>query len=397
MTLENTEKYNLLILDDEIEITKSIKRQFRKIYNVFTANNGVDALDLLENKNIQVVISDQRMPGMSGTEFLSIVKKKYPDALKLIITGYSDIEAIIGAVNDGQIFRYITKPWNPIELESILAEAFHKYELITNNKRLTKSLQLSNKQLEEKVKLRTAELEESNDKLKKLNLEKNKYVGIVAHDLRNPIGTAQGFADLLIMDYDNLERADKLDYISNIKGRCAFALDLISDILDLSKIEAGIFELHLHEQDYISFVRENMKQNILFARSKSQILEFKSDLDICLAKFDSNKIEQVLNNLISNAIKYSESNTNISVEVFKAKGNLVTKVIDQGQGIPKDEIETIFTSYKTSSVKSTGDEKSTGLGLAIVKKIIYAHEGSISVKSEVGKGSIFTYSIPVSN
>ena len=126
MILNDMEKYNLLVVDDEIEILKSIKRQFRKKYNVFTAENAIEALQVMANESIQVVISDQRMPAMSGTEFLNIVKEKFPEALKLIITGYSDIEAVIGAINEGQIFRYITKPWNPIELESILSEAFEK-------------------------------------------------------------------------------------------------------------------------------------------------------------------------------------------------------------------------------------------------------------------------------
>lgn len=395
MILNDMEKYNLLVVDDEIEILKSIKRQFRKKYNVFTAENAIDALQVMANESIQVVISDQRMPAMSGTEFLNIVKEKFPEALKLIITGYSDIEAVIGAINEGQIFRYITKPWNPIELESILSEAFEKYELITNNKKLTKSLQISNSELEEKVKLRTAELQELNSKLKGLNLEKNKYVGIVAHDLRNPIGVAKGFAELLIDEYDDIQRVDKLDYILTIKERCAFALNLITDILDLSKIEAGIFELQKQEQDYISFVQDNIQQNILLAKRKSQMLELKSDLKSCSARFDSSKMEQVLNNLIGNAMKYSVADSKIIIDVFTENATVVTRVIDEGQGIPVDELGAIFASYTTSSVKGTRGEKSTGLGLAIVKKIVNAHEGSISVDSTVGKGSVFTFSFPL--
>jgi len=108
---------------------------------------------IMEKEHIQVILSDQRMPDMTGVDFFSMIKDKYPDALKLLITGYSDIEAVIGAINEGQVFRYVTKPWNPAELESIVREAFEKYELITNNRRLMLSLQDSNIRLEEKVKM----------------------------------------------------------------------------------------------------------------------------------------------------------------------------------------------------------------------------------------------------
>ena len=132
----DSKAYNLLIVDDEVEITKSIARQFRRKYNVYSATSATNAISIMEKEHIQVILSDQRMPEMTGVDFFGAIKDKYPDALKLLLTGYSDIEAVIGAINEGQVFRYITKPWNPEELDSIVNEAFEKYELITNNRRL---------------------------------------------------------------------------------------------------------------------------------------------------------------------------------------------------------------------------------------------------------------------
>ncbi len=395
MITATEEKYNLLIVDDEIEILKTIKRQFRNKYNVFTANDAQNALLIMEEKHMQVVITDQRMPGMSGTEFLNIIKKKYPDALKLIITGYSDIEAVIGAINEGQIFRYITKPWNPIELESILTEAFHKYELITRNKKLSQSLEQTNIELEAKVKKRTEELEVTNIKLKELNIEKNKYIGIVAHDLRNPIGNSKGYSELLLDVFDDISRDEKFDYISTIKKQCEFALNLINDVLDTSKIEAGIFDISKSRQDYIEFIKTNVNQNKMFAKNKSQQLVLDTKEELCVLSFDPNKIQQVLDNLIGNAIKFSLPNTEIKIEVLIQDNQLITNIHDKGQGIPESEIQSIFEAYKVSSVKSTDEEKSTGLGLSIVKKIINAHNGQIFVNSETGKGSSFTYTLPL--
>jgi signal transduction histidine kinase len=110
---------------------------------------------------------------------------------------------------------------------------------------------------------------------------------------------------------------------------------------------------------------------------------------------DRNKIEQVLNNLISNAIKYSYPNTTIRIEVLRQGDFVVTKVIDQGQGIPADELPHVFKPFQKASTKPTAGEKSTGLGLAIVKKIIEGHQGEIGVESEVGKGSTFFFRLPL--
>lgn len=387
--------HNLLVIDDEVEITKSIFRQFRRKYNVHVANSAYDALPILEKEDIQVVLSDQRMPGMTGISFFSAIKDKYPDALKLILTGYSDIEAVIDAINAGQVFRYLTKPWNPVELNMAIEEAFERHELITNNRVLLQKLKEANLTLEKKVGERTLELETTNDKLTNLNIEKNKYIGIVAHDLRSPIGAAYSFSDLLIEDFDTIDNEDKKKFIKIINERCDFSLNLISEFLDASKIEAGIFELKLEKLNYVKFVDDCVKQNQILARNKSQTILMNSEIEDISLRFDKNKMEQVINNLLSNAIKYSHPNKKIRVEISLSDKSVQTKIIDEGQGIPAEEMSNLFKPYITTSVKSTANEKSTGLGLAIVKKIIEAHNGKIEVKSEIGKGSEFVFSVPL--
>ncbi len=388
-------KSNLLVIDDEVEITRSLFRQFRRKYNVHVATSAMEAMPILEKEHIQVVLSDQRMPGMTGIDFFSKIKDKYPDALKLILTGYSDIEAVIGAINEGQVFRYLTKPWNPVELNLAIEEAFDKYELITNNRVLMHKLKEANSTLEKKVEERTQELAAANVKLTNLNIEKNKYIGIVAHDLRNPIGAAFSFSDLLIEDFDTLGDKDKREFIQIINERCNFSLNLISEFLDASKIEAGIFELKSQKLNYINFVKDCVTQNQILARNKLQTIQMHSEIEEISLHFDKNKMEQVINNLLSNAIKYSHPKTKIRVEISLFDKNVLTKVIDEGQGIPAYELSYLFNPYKTTSVKSTANEKSTGLGLAIVKKIIEAHNGSVSVTSTPKIGSEFTFTLPL--
>lgn len=393
--LVDVKDYNLLIIDDEVEITKALTRQFRKEYNVFSANNAEDGFLIMEKEKIQVVLSDQRMPGLTGIDFFSRIKDKYPDALKLILTGYTDIEAVIGAINEGQVFRYVTKPWNPDELDSIIKEAFEKYELITNNRKLMRSLQDSNQNLENKVKARTQELEKLNTRLSELNIEKNRYIGMVAHDLRNPIGIAESFSGFLIEDFDEIAKESKLEYLGYINNSCSFSLKLIHDFLDVSKIESGIFDLNMEEMEYLAFIKESIIQSEILAKNKSQKILINTNISSIKACLDRNKIQQVLNNLLSNAIKYSFPDTRIVIEITETASEIVTKVIDQGQGIPEEELSKVFHPYQTTSVKATANEKSTGLGLAIVKKIIEAHHGNIGVESEVGKGSTFWFSMPI--
>ena len=389
------QEYNLLIIDDEVEITKSIARQFRGKYKVFSATSAKEGLAIMEKEHIQVVLADQRMPEMTGADFFNIIKVKYPYALKLLLTGYSDIEAVIGAINEGQVFRYITKPWIPDELEAIVKEAFEKYELITNRRVLMSSLKDANQLLEDKVKIRTAELEIINQRLIELNEEKNRYVGMVAHDLRSPIGNAEAFSNLLLEDFDILPKEEQLRYIGIINKSCSFSLNLIHDFLDVSKIEAGIFDLNLSMHNYISFVHDTVKQNEMLAKNKFQEIQIQSDIQELQLSFDKNKFEQVLTNLLGNAMKYSLPSTRIKILISLSENELITSFIDEGQGIPPNELATIFHPFQTTSMQSTTNEKSTGLGLAIVKKIIESHKGTISVESEVGKGSVFTFRIPI--
>jgi len=387
-------KHNLLVIDDEVEITRTLFRQFRRKYNVYIANSAESALPIMEEKNIQVILSDQRMPGMTGVDFFSKIKDKYPDALKLIITGYSDIEAVIGAINEGQVFRYLTKPWNPDELNSVIEEAIDKYELITNNRLLVKKLKEAKLSLENKVKERTQKLESANTNLKQLNIEKNEYIGMVAHDLRNPIGTALSYSDLLIENFTDFSQNEHINFLKAINERCSFALNLIVNYLDASKIESGILDLDFTENDYCELVQSCISQNSIYAQKKSQQIIFNCEQTKIKLSADRNKIEEVLTNLLSNAIKYSHKNKKIWVNIRIENNNLITEVKDEGQGIPENELASVFIAYKTTSVKPTNNEKSTGLGLAIAKKIIVAHKGEIFVKSKEGKGSTFYFTLP---
>lgn len=224
---------HLLVVDDEIEILKSLKRQFRKKVKVHIANSAQEGLDILKQYPVQVIISDQRMPEMTGSEFFTTTKEKYPDAIRLLLTGYADISAVIEAINQGNIFRYVTKPWDPVELETILDQAYERYELIVQNRHLMQQLKEANATLEERVAQRTAELEET-------NRLKDKFVSLVAHDLRSPFNGILGMLQILLqpnsddpLSEENRRRIEQI--IKSGKGM----IKMIGEILNISRLQTG--------------------------------------------------------------------------------------------------------------------------------------------------------------
>lgn len=132
--------YNILVIDDEIDNLKLLKRTFRKDYNVFMAIGASEAFEVLKNNKVDLIITDQRMPEMTGVEFLEHTVKEFPDVIRIIITGYSDTEALVNAINTGRVYRYIKKPWDPEELKNTIKRALENYQINIDNQKLTLDL-----------------------------------------------------------------------------------------------------------------------------------------------------------------------------------------------------------------------------------------------------------------
>ena len=141
-------KINILYVDDEMNNLISFKATFRIKYNVFTAEGGAEAVKVLENNEINIIITDQRMPNMTGVEFLESILETYPEPMRILLTGYADMNAVIDAVNKGKIFHYLSKPWNEEELDMTIQRAFDVYKQAQDIKNLSEKLIVSNDQLE---------------------------------------------------------------------------------------------------------------------------------------------------------------------------------------------------------------------------------------------------------
>ena len=228
---------------------------------------------------------------------------------------------------------------------------------------------------------------QQNKELEELNDQKNELLGIAAHDIRNPLALIQGYADLLLIGAGGALSPPQTQLVERVRASSEFMLKLVNEMLDFSKIESGTLTLDVAPTDIGEFLSNNVGMNRFHAEKKSIGIEWKPATALPMMMVDASKLEQVFNNLITNAIKFSKSETTIQVVARTEGTRLIVDVIDEGLGIPKP--------FQTTSVRSTGGEKSTGLGLAICQKIIGGHDGRIVVESEVGKGSTFRVELPI--
>lgn len=230
--------------------------------------------------------------------------------------------------------------------------------------------------------------------LVELNDLKNRFLGIAAHDLRNPTGIIRGYADLYIDGVLGPLNEMQLDCMKQIKATSERMLGLVNDLLDVSAIAAGRLDITPEAIDLEAHLKECCGSNGILAKGKSMRIALEVQPGLQPVWMDPSRIHQVLTNLINNAIKFSYPGSTIFLKACRKGQQAVVSVRDEGQGIPQEEISKLFQEFSVTSVRATAGEKSTGLGLAIVKRIVEAHGGQIWVQSEVGKGTTFTFALP---
>lgn len=340
-------------------------------YKVAIAENGQEAIDMLEYIHPDLILLDVMMPELNGFQVCEKLKKseKTKDIPIIFLTARTETEDIVNGFQSGGV-DYITKPFNSPEL---LARVHTHLEL-----KKTQHLMAG-----------------QNEELKHLNKLKDEFLGMAAHDMRNPLSTIEATSSLLLDISSERLTDQEIKFLQNIQKSAQYMNKLLNDLLDLRAIESGKLKLELNGENYINFLEENIKFNQVLADKKRISLHLKTEDNIPHISFDRNKLTQVMDNLISNAVKFSYGDTNVIVEVKRYNDSIVTSVIDEGQGIPENELSDIFKEFHKSSVKATDGEKSTRLGLAITKKILEGHGGNIGVESKTGKGSRFYFTLPL--
>ncbi len=250
--------------------------------------------------------------------------------------------------------------------------------------------------LNQEVSNTNRELQKKTAELGRLNEMKNRLIGMAAHDLRNPIGAIHHLSADLSQDTDTSRSDEEVEILSLIHDSSGFMLSLIDDLLSVATLESHEMQLNRKPTDLNRLVAKSMKLNRPSADRKSVTLELRNNATFAEVELDRMKIQQVLNNLISNAVKFSHHDTTVIVTVAADNTNAVVSVKDQGPGIPHADLGELFKPFARTSVQPTDGEKSTGLGLFIVKQIVEAHGGTILVETEVGTGTTFRFLLPLS-
>lgn len=240
------------------------------------------------------------------------------------------------------------------------------------------------------------EMAKKNIELEQLNALKNELLGMAAHDLRSPLGVIQNYSDFLEADAGPQLSDEHRAFISIIQRTSRFMLGLVDDLLDVTTIEAGRLTLDRQPSDLGRLLADNVTLNRTLAARKNITIELATTVEsLPMVTLDARRIEQVLNNLIGNAMKFAPPGSRVTVSAEATADAVMIRVTDQGPGIPAADLPNLFKPFAKATARGTAGEKSTGLGLAIVGKVVAAHGGRIWVESELGKGATFFVSLPI--
>ena len=391
------DKRTVLFIDDEEKVLTSIKRGLRdEPYNVLFARSGKETLEILQQQEVHVVVTDMRMPKMDGLELLGIVKNNYPHIIRMILSGYANTNTLLEAINQREIFRFITKPWKfDEELKVTIHQAIELYDLHDERDRLIDELKQAHDQLEEKVEKRTKALNIANAQLKEHDRLKDEFIITMTHELRTPIAIFRNIISNAMAGAlgkigpklkKNLEIAEEtIDRLAAI----------ISDLLDISKINSGKLQLEPTILTIQSIVNGAIESQLPKAESKNIELKTTMSQDEIIVNADSDKIAQVLTNLIDNAIKFTpDVGGCITIDIKDLTDEVIINVEDNGPGIAPDEIDNIFNRFVQINKQVGEGAHGTGLGLTIAKELVEMHGGRIWAESTTNSGASFYFVLP---
>ncbi len=368
--MNNNNSPLILIVDDvpkNIQVVGNILRE--EGYRIAYALDGTTALELVNNNNFDLILLDVMMPEMDGFTLCSKIKEidRYKDIPVIFLTAKNDHASLLKGFEIGGV-DYVTKPFRAREL------------LVRVNTHV-------------RNKTEHQMLVESVSEFQNMSEKKDKFFSIIAHDMRNPLAAFKSIAELLDKSFDEMTREDIRSYIATISESADRLYDLFQNLMSWSRSKTNsivyspqIISLDFVITNVIDLIQINAeKKNIDIYTNYDQLIEFYADV---------NMLATVLRNLISNAIKFTNPNGLIEIDVKKENDNLHFIVKDNGVGIPQDKITKLFDYHETKSTVGTSGEKGTGLGLLLCEEFVSKHNGKIWAESQFGHGTQFHFIIP---
>lgn len=485
------EEISILVVDDEKPIRDGCTRVLsNKGYDVLTAENGKEALEILSGENISIVLLDLKMPVMSGEEVLAIAGEKYPDIPIIIITGHGTVDTAVECMKKGA-YDFVTKPFQIEEFLATVKRAAEKQfleqkarklqdeniqnlydlnleksriktiinhmdngvivtnrnmEVVLHNPAFLRLMEISRdienptpadglikdqslleslKSLQSVKNLETGSISleiqgggnflraisapvrgpdkkivgavtvlENVTAFKQLDQMKTDFVNMVAHELRSPLVSIRQLNNVILEGLAGPLEEKQADYIGRGLKKTDALLELINDLLEVAKMEAGKLIQHRVPTDIGRIIEETV--SLLEARAKNLGISISySFTDLKPIQSDEKSMGEVFNNLISNAINYSPEGGKVSITAMRLGEYLEICITDNGVGIPEEELPKIFDKFYRVKNPKTRGITGTGLGLSLVKGIIEAHHGSIGVESVPDMGTTFRIQLPI--
>ncbi len=369
----NINHANVLIVDDNVDMLEYVASILHKDYNIFSAGNGVEALELLIKQPIDLVLSDVMMPKMSGTELIG--KMKSIGSLRqipiILLTAKVKKEDIIFGLDSGAD-DYLVKPFNSYELIARVKSTLKSNKAFRELESLNNSLDLL-------VKNRTKKLREAKEVAESANQTKSEFLANMSHELRTPMHAILSYSRFGLSKFETAPKEKLFSYFQTIEKSGNRLLKLLNNLLDLSKLEFGKATFSMKEANLPAMLDAVVCEMRSSGEEKGLVISVDNQLVNDMIYCDEFKMNQVFCNLLSNAMKFSDAGEKVHINL-KSSGEhtnaVIVEVFNRGVGIPDDELESIFDKFVQSRKSKTG-AGGTGLGLAICREIIQAHGGKI--------------------
>lgn len=373
-------KHTVLVIDDEPDMLQSVRDLLRFDVEVLTTTCPTEVLAILASRDVHVVMTDQRMPEVSGVELLEQVRQTHPDIVRILFTGYTDLSTVIDAINRGAVHRYLTKPWAPTELQSVIRQACERYELTLDRRNLIEALR------------------EKNLALQRADVLKTEFIRVMAHELRTPITLQLGLTQLAlradVLSTDTRERLERIESAARRLSNRAEQLLLLLHREDFAQLRRSPVDL----DTLFSTVIDDLRP---FTNRRCQSLSLDLRGPLGELSVDSAKIQDALVQLLLNAVKFTHDGGHIGLMAERTvDGGLSVEVSDDGVGVPTEDLEALFEPFFTghdtehhSSGEFTFGAKGLGLGLSLVRTFVSLHGGKVWANSQPGR-TVFTLTLP---
>ncbi len=365
-------KKAMICVDDEKFVLASLKHElendFGTEYLIEEAISGEDALEIVselmeDGYEVPVTIVDYIMPGMKGDELLELIHKKSPDTKNIMLTGQARTEGIKYAVNKADLYRFLTKPWDKNDIIMTVNEAIKSYNL--------------KKTIEQK----RIELETAYKKLKKLDVSKNYFLGLLSHEINTPISGIKGFTEFIRESVTSPELKEYCDFIMLSTDK----LRKFSNYsLTITKLLNEKYELNISNENIYSIVSESIQKINDKAREKNIELVKNYKFDDAYIEVDYNLVTKTFEIILDNAVKFSSENKEIILQDSKNDEYYTISILDEGPGFTKETMENLYEFFVSDELMSHSE--GLGLGLAMAKIIMNVHGGDITVKNRDGDG-----------